>query len=79
MAWNISEAIYQIGASEIGDCGTVRQDGTLILQADYKMARNIFVIKSLQHGPNGKPDYPGINADAAAHVEKVVLDGISAL
>ena len=43
------------------------------------MARNIFVIKSLQHGPNGKPDYPGINADAAAHVVKVVLDGISAL
>ncbi len=70
MAWNISEAIYQIGASEIGDCGTVRQDGTLILLADYKMARNIFVIKSLQHGPNGKPDDPGINAEAAAHVEK---------
>ena len=79
MAWNISEAIYQIGASEIGDCGTVRQDGTLILLADYKMPRNIFVIKSLQHGPNGKLDDPCINAEAGAHVEKAVLDGISAL
>jgi hypothetical protein len=68
MAWDISGAIYQIGASEIGDCGTVRQDGTLILLADYKMPRNIFVIKSLQHGPNSKPDYPCINADAATHV-----------
>ena len=76
MAWNISEAIYQIGASEIGDCGTVRQDGTLILLADYKMPRNIFVPKSLQHGSNGKPDDPGINAESAAHVEKVLLDGI---
>ena len=43
------------------------------------MPRKIFVIKSLQHGPNGKPDDPCINADAAAHVEKAVLDGISAL
>ncbi len=43
------------------------------------MLRNIFAIKLLQRIPNGKPDDPDINADAAAHVEKVVLDGISAL
>ena len=65
-----SKAIYGIGTGEIAACGTVRQDGTVILLADYKMPRKIFVIKSLQHGPNGKPDDPGINAEAAAHVEK---------
>jgi hypothetical protein len=74
-----SKAIYGIGTGEIAACGTVRQDGTVILLADYKMPRNIFAIKCLQRVPNGKPDYPDINADAAAHVEKVVLDGISAL
>ncbi|MDG2047286.1 MAG: AMP-binding protein [Halioglobus sp.] len=34
--------------------------------ADYKVPRKIFAIKSLQRGPNGKPDYPFIQAYAAA-------------
>ncbi|MDE0930796.1 MAG: hypothetical protein OSA77_08910, partial [Halioglobus sp.] len=40
------------------------------LLADYKVPRKIFAIKSLQRGPNGKPDYPFINAHVAAQVER---------
>ena len=40
------------------------------LLADYKVPRKIFAIKSLQRGPNGKPDYPFINAYVAAQVER---------
>ena len=41
--------------------------------ADYKVPRKIFAIKSLQRGPNGKPDYPFIQAYAAAQVSS---DGV---
>ena len=39
------------------------------LLADYKVPRNIFAIKSLQRSPNGKPDYPFINAYAKLKIE----------
>lgn len=44
------------------------QDHVSKLLADYKVPRKIFVIKSLQRGPNGKPDYPFIQTYAAAQV-----------
>jgi acyl-CoA synthetase (AMP-forming)/AMP-acid ligase II len=58
-----------LNADNLDVAGTQAHVGTLL--APYKIPRHIFAIKSLQRAPNGKPDYPFIDAYAQAQADKL--------